>query len=280
MGSSGVLPIGQLRAIGLHMKKRQLSPLPLPRAWLTHTVEDVKVSDRELVLAGKRLNPGTKAYLRSTLLNAGWDADITDQVIAAKTHIREYLFDLAQEQKQDFDFNAALLRLKSAGFQPEALDRGSGATRYTQEVWDSFTRFPWWTAALRGKRQLMLVGKTSIAAKRLTAAFMRDLWANLGEAPEHRLPVVKRVNMLGFASADGVATFRDLADKVGVVVAYGLETPDFIYQMFSYASALAQAAPHAVLVYEAVPTAEVSDEMLLAAAQRSGFSYVFGVRRG
>lgn len=264
------------------MKKRQLSPLPLPRSWLTHAADGFAMSDREMVLAGKRMKPGTQAHLRAALLSAGWEPDIVEPVLSGKLVPRSHLVDLAQEHRQDIDINAALLRLKANGYKAELVANSGGSSTYVKEVWDSFTRFPWWTSALRGKRQLMLVGKTPNAVKRATAGFMRDLWINLGEAPEQRLPGVRRVNMLGFASSDGIAAFRQVAENTGVIVAHGLDTADFIYQMFSYAAALAQVAPHAVLVYEAVPAPDVSEETLLSAAQRANFPFVFGigVRRG
>ena len=128
---------------------------------------------------------------------------------------------------------------------------------------------------------MAIVAKTTVAAQRASACFVRDLWSNLGEGPEYRLPSVQRLNLLGFSSADGVTNFRNnLAEKTGILVVTGLETPDFIYQMFSYAAALSQVAPHAVLVYEVVPSPDVSPETVLSAAQRAGFSTVFGVRRG
>jgi len=262
------------------MAKRQKRPLPLPRSWLTYRHPETRLTDRELVLSGKSLNPGTKASLRSVLLNAGWDADIADSVLNDKFSAKSSLTGLLQVKEPDF--NEALLRLKAKGFNADLLVKDVDATpTHTLELWDSLTRFPWWTAALRGPRSLVLTSKRISAVRRASAAFLRDLWANLGEAPEHRLPSVQRVNLLGFASADGVNTFRQsLADSTGIIVAHGLETSDFIYQMFGYAAALSQVAPHAFLVYEAVPPEDVSLEAVLAAAQRSGFAHVLGVRRG
>lgn len=261
------------------MAKRQQKPLPLPSSWLTYRHPETRLTDRELVLAGKSLNPGTKASLRSVLLNAGWEADIADSVLNDKFVAIDSISNLFQVK--DPDFNEALLRLKDKGFSPEFLAKEKETPTHTAEIWDSATRFPWWTAALRGPRTIALVSKRASAVRRASAGFVRDLWSNLGEAPEHRLPSVRRVNLLGFASADGVNTFREsLADNTGIIIAHGLETADFIYQMFGYAAALAQVAPHAFLVYEAVPPEDVSLEVVLAAAQRSGFAHVFGVRRG
>jgi hypothetical protein len=262
------------------VSKRQLKPLPLPRSWLTYSHPETRLTDRELALSGKSLNPGTKASLRSMLLNAGWDADIVDSVLNDKFIARNSVTDLFQVKEPDF--NEAILRLKAKGFGAELLTKKQEeAPLHTIELWDSLTRYPWWTSALRGPRTVVLTSTRASAVRRASAGFMRDLWANLGEAPEHRLPSVQRVNMLGFASADGVNTFKQsLADRTGVIVAHGLDTSDFIYQMFGYAAALAQVAPHAFLVYEAVPPEGVSLETVLAAAQRSGFAHVFGVRRG
>ena len=263
------------------MKKRQSLPLPLPRTWLTRAPEENKANDRETILAGKRLNPGSKAYLRNVLLNAGWEPEIVDHVLNNKAPIREYLTDLVQEQRKDADVNAALLVMKEKGYKAQTVALSEQGSRYTQEIWDSFTRFPWWTAALRGKRSIVLVANSASSARRATASFMRDLWVNLGEAPAHRLPVVRRVNVLGYASASGVNSFEaSVSQKVDVVVAHGLETSDLVYQMFGYAAALAQVPPHAMMVYEAVVSPAVSRDVLLAAAQRSGFSFIFGVGRG
>lgn len=262
------------------MRKRRLSPLPLPRSWLTFSPPESEVTDRETVLAGKELNTGTKASLRAMLLNKGWDADVIEPVLAGKFSARDYLVDLVQEERKDFDFNAALLRLKEAGFKSELVAK-TGASRAAQEVWDSFTRTPWWVSALRGNRTIVLSAKTLNAARRASASFVRDLWVNLGEAPESRLPAVRRVNLLGFTSADGVKTFREsVAKTTGLIVAHGLETTDFIYQMFGYAAALSEVAPHATLVYEVVPSPDVTATTVVSAAQRAGFSMVFGVRRG
>ena len=237
------------------------------------------MTDRETILAGKSLNPGTKAFLRSLLQNAGWNPDVIEPVLAEKYAVRNQLIDLLHVR--DVDFNEAMLRFKDKGYQAEVLAKEGSASRHSLEEWDALTRFPWWTSALRGQRMVTIVAKTTVAAQRASACFVRDLWSNLGEAPEYRLPSVQRINLLGFSSADGITNFRNnLAEKTGVIVATGLETPDFIYQMFSYAAALSQVAPHAVLVYEAVPSPEVSQETVLSAAQRAGFSTVFGVRRG
>lgn len=261
------------------MAKRLTKPLPLPRSWLTFSHPEDRLTDREVILAGKSLNPGTKAFLRSLLQNAGWNPEAVEPVISGKYAVRNHLVDLLHGK--DVDFNEAMLRFKEKGYAAEVLEKENGASTHALEVWDSLTRFPWWTAALRGQRTLAIVAKTPTAVQRASACFVRDLWANLGEAPEYRLPSVQRVNLLGFTSADGVNAFRqNIADKTGLVVATGLETPDLIYQMFSYAAALSQVAPHAMLVYEVVPSPEVSPETVLTAAQRAGFSTVFGVRRG
>lgn len=263
------------------MAPRQTTPLPLSRTWLTHSAAETFETDREAVLAGKAKKPGTKAHLRSMLLNAGWEVDVVDAVITGRVNARSHLVDLDQEQRAEFDFNAAAARLKDRGFNAQFIDKQLGSSVHVQETWDSLTRFPWWAAALRGQRSLAIVGKTQVAAARASACFVRDVWVNLGEAPVQRMPSVQRINLLSFASADAIARFREhIAPTAGVIVVSGLETADLVYQMFGYAGALSSVAPHAVLVYEAVPAPDVSTSMLLSAAQRSGFSFVLGVRRG
>lgn len=261
------------------MPKRQSKPLPLPRSWLTYRHPETRLTDRELVLAGKSLNPGTKASLRSILLNAGWDADGVEAVLTDKYVARKLLVDL--DEQREPDFNEALLRLRAKGFQPEILAKEQETPTSTLETWDSLTRFPWWTSSLRGPRSIIMTAKKISTVRRMSACFIRDVWVNLGEAPEHRLPAVKRVNMLSFTSSDSINDFKDkMADSVGIIVAHGLDTYELIYQMLGYSAALAQVAPHAFLIYEATPAENVSIETLMAAAQRSGFAHVFGVRRG
>jgi hypothetical protein len=254
-------------------------PLPLPRTWLTFSAEEPRETDRESILTGKTKKPGTKAFLRSLLLDAGWDPEEVDPVLAERYQPRMHLADL--NSQHELDFNEALLRFKAKGFKPFIIPRGTGSCLSVQEQWDSLTRFPWWTAALRGRRGLVLSAASSMAARRASAGFIRDLWVNLGEAPVTRLPAVQRVNLLSFSSAEAITRFQDrVAPKVGVVVVHGLETADLVYQSFGYAAALSEVAPHAVLVYEAVPAPDVDERTLLSAAKRSGFSTVFGVRRG
>lgn len=260
---------------------KRFPPLPLPRSWLTSQAQDEEKTDREYVLAGKSLNPGSKAYLRSLLLNAGWEPEVIEPVIAGKYVARDRVLDLVQQGRRAPDLNEAALRLKKLGFKPNLVELTQGSTIHATEMWDSLTRFPWWVSALRGNRSLVISASTLASAQRATACFVRDLWANLGEAPAYRLPSIRRINLLGFTSSDGVQSFKqNLAPTTGLIVVHGLETPDLVYQMFGYAAAISQVAPHASLVYEAVPSPDVTQDTLLAAARRAGFSTIFGVRRG
>ena len=84
------------------------------------------MTDRETILAGKSLNPGTKAFLRSLLQNAGWNPDVIEPVLAEKYAVRNQLIDLLHVR--DIDFNEAMLRFKDKGYQAEVLAKeGIGA---------------------------------------------------------------------------------------------------------------------------------------------------------
>lgn len=255
-------------------------PLPLPRSWLNRIEPDSTVEkrleSRETALTGRGQTPGSKAHFRRTLLDAGWDVEDVEAVAAGKFIAREQITNLSAGQ--DPDINAALQRFKAAGFSPTPVATGMGSLALSEQ-WDSLTRFPWWLSALRGHRSVLLAAKTQGLVRKASAGLVRDLWVNLGEPPEHRMPIVRRVNLLSFTSSDALSRFESTIGKeTDVVVLSGLDTEDFIYQMLGYASAMSSAAPHALIVYEAVP-GQMSEDVLVSAAKRSGFHYLWRVSR-
>jgi len=256
--------------------------LPLPRSWLSHPpTEDVLSTrpDRELVLSGRGQTPGTKAHLRHVLLNAGWNVEDVEAVTTGKFIARNGLTDVTIETAPDF--NKMVLALKDLGISARILDKEPGTSLALVEQWDSFTRHPWWLSAQRGQRQILTIAKTQSMAKRATASFYRDLWSTVGDEPEHRMPDIRRINILSFMSSDGVSRFQEsLASKSDLVVVHGLDTRDNIYQMLGYVEAMSQVAPHALFVYECVPAPDLDADTIVSAAKRSGFSFIWGVARG
>lgn len=267
--------------------RRKTTPLPLPRTWL-HRKPPLVLDDSdhhnpgppstEAVLGGRGSSPGSKAHLRKTLLDQGWDADEVDPVVTDKFLARKHIYDLTAERRPDV--NAAILKLKELGVQAKHLSDvvGSPALR---EVWDSYTRQPWWLSAKRGHRTILMASGSRVLLRKVTAGFVRDIWACLGEAPEHRMPSVRRINLMSFASPEGVNRFAQaLGPSTDIIVTSGLDNNESIYSMLSYAESIQQAAPHSVLIYETIVSQQNGVDHIIPAAKRSGFGHIWGVARG
>ena len=261
---------------------RQPRSLPLPRTWLNRPVPESDTNarpDRETLLAGRGQTPGTKAHLRHTLLDAGWDVEAVEAVSSGKFVARHGLYDLLADKEPDF--NAIRLQLKDKGFNVSIIEKEAKESKALTEQGDSFTRFPWWLSAQRGQRQILLMGRTQSLTQRATASFYRDIWANLGAAPAHRMPHIQRISLLSFMSAEGVTRFGEkLAPNTDIVFMYGLDVRDEVYRAMGYAEAIARVAPHALVVYECVPAPDLDTGTLVSAAMRSGFHFIWGVTRG
>jgi hypothetical protein len=232
-------------------------------------------------LSGRNPRVGTKEYLRTTLLKAGWDAEHLESVLNEKFKARDRLVDVAAELRRvdDEAVTAAFTRLKA--HNPVLVPRRPGASVLLQEVWDSYTRHPWWVGASGGRRTLAVVNKDVIPLARTTACFVRDLWLNLGEAPEMRLPVVRRFNLLSWTSTEALTRFQTtVGPATDLAVVYGgLLDEDHIHQTFSYLEAMASSFS-GVLLYEAAIHGGLNPEVLLTATRRAGVHTVLGVGRG
>ena len=233
------------------------------------------------MLGGRSPGLGTKANLRLMLLNAGWDVDDVDAIVSKGLRPKVKLADLHAELRKSDDAApgrvlSALRRLNPA--TTTLKHQAKTPTEWSSTVWESFTLRPWWTSAPGGQRSMVFVSDSGQALSRLTANFVFDLWTNLGEGPEVRLPVIRRFNLLTWSSAEALHRFETtVGTATDVAVVYGgLMDATHYHQTLGYLSAMSGAFK-GVLLFEAVIHNDLSPDLLLTAARRSGFPLVFGI---
>ena len=266
------------------MKRRRERPLPLPTSWLTRPAWTGREVDyKEAVIDGRGPKPGTKTHLKSTLLSLGWSSEDTDLVLSGRFHPLPKLRDLWLEQSEMSDPNvtAAAAALQKKGFPAEPLLHTTKTTAgWVEEVWTSYARQPWWLSTQGGPRSVAFVGGPKNLT-RTTAAFVLDMWMNVGEAPQIRMPAIRRLNLLSWSSAEALSRFENqIGPSTDLAVVYGgLTDPDHLYETMSYVMALSSSF-RGLLLYEAAKNENVPPAMMLTAAQRAGFGLVLEVGGG
>lgn len=218
------------------------------------------------------------------LMKAGWDGEHISAVLTEKFKARERIVEATVEMRppKDDEIVAAFARLKKAGFAPELVDRTAipgGISLH--ETWDSYTRQPWWCASTGGRRSIVAFGRNAVNLTRISAGFVRDLWANLGDGPEDRLPVVRRFNLLSWTSTEALTRFETtVGPATDVAVVYGgVLDDDHVHHTLSYLAAMSSAFA-GILFYEAAIEEDLKPEVFLGAAKRAGFTLMLGVSNG
>ncbi len=219
------------------------------------------------------------------LLSTGWDVEDVDLVLSGRFHPLTRMSDVQAESRADTSAVAdAVAALKARGFAPEVLRHTEKTTpAWVTELWESYTKYPWWTGAHGGHRTIAIVGPTNSILERTTASFIYDLWTNLGETNsgdcrDLRMPVIRRLNLLSWASAEALRRFEsDIGPGTDVAVVYGgLGDVDHIHETMHYVTAMG-AAFKGVLLFEMPSDDSVSATVLMGAARRAGFNVLLGV---
>ena len=106
--------------------------------------------------------------------------------------------------------------------------------------------------------------------------FVRDLWANLCQPPEHRFPTFRRVSLISLMSPEALNRYMETTGTTTdlLIVHGGLTDSGSIYQTLAYLQA-AYSMFKGFMIFEAV-----SDdiETVEYAARRAGFPLTLGVR--
>ncbi len=212
------------------------------------------------------------------LATAGWNHDVIES--ANITMIRQRLFDItAESTKSSPDLGALATSLRKLGLKVDPVKKTKQKPSiWLQETWKSLTLFPWWTASSYGEKSLVLLALNQVSVEAASALFLRDLWANLGQLPEQRLPVFRRISLVSLMSPEAMNHFfTNLGSTTDVLIVHGgFLDADTLYQTFSYLGAV-RSMFKGFLLYEAVPPRGVDGAVLADVARRSGFPLVFGV---
>jgi len=183
-------------------------------------------------------------------------------------------------KKKEPDINGVVSKLRKAGLGVDFLEKtpGNTPTRWVQDVWDAQCLHPWWTSSAGGQRSLILVSHTSERAEQASSLFIHDLWSGLGDEPEARLPVFRRMSLVALMSPETLNRFMENAGSSTdlLVVHGGLLDPDSLYQNFAYLAAV-QSMFKGYLLYEAVVPHGEDPSRLADVARRSGFPLAIGV---
>jgi len=214
------------------------------------------------------------------LLAAGWDHETLDNATLAQT--RDRLFDPVTEmsKKRDPDINKTVSKLRKAGLKVDFAEKTAGKTptRWVKDLWDAQCLHPGWVTSVGGQRSMVLVSHTSERAEQASSLFIHDLWSGLGDEPEARLPVFRRMSLVALMSPE---TLNRYTESVGastdlLVIHGGLLDPESLYQNFSYLAAV-RSLFKGFLLYEAVVPQGEDPSKLANVARRSGFPLVLGV---
>ncbi len=260
-------------------RRRQKQP-PVPKTWLTRPHwTGPQEGAKEALLSGRTANPGTKQYIRSLLLAAGWDVEDVDPVLGGRTQPKDRLSDTwAELGKPSVEAGKLLTILRKQGFPGTVIKHAPKTTPlWVQEIWDSLTLHPWWAGAPGGQRSMVLVSQSGQGLARTTASFVFDLWKNLGAYPAVRLPTVRRLNLFNWSSAEALQRFETTVGPSTdvAVVSGGVLDQDHHHTTLGYLGAL-MSSFRGVLLYEALLHESLTPEALLMACRRTGFSTVFG----
>jgi hypothetical protein len=226
-------------------------------SWLPRfpsATEEVR-SDQDAILSGRVLKPGSKTWLRSLLLSSGWDVEAVDPVVLRQWMVRERISDFEADVRKTDPTPPPALLAKLKTHWPVRLAKVTGASASTLSMWDSLGRHPSWLTTRRGFG-VAVVGPTHLALQRATANLVFDLWENLGQGPEYRMPVVRRLNLLSWSSADGLSRYAEQAKNHDLTIVYGgIGRDDTIHHEMGYLNALIQASK-GLVVFETLPGAD------------------------
>lgn len=257
--------------------------MPLPRSWLSRPAPSgvEAQSIRDTALSGRLPSLGTQAHLRMLMATAGWDIEVLETANFAL--VRSRMFDILTEtdtRAREPNLGALTTKLRQAGLKVDLVERDKKTSGlWVQTIWDSLTRHPWWVTSTQGQKTLVLLAQTQTAAEASTALFLRDLWVNLAEPPEHRLPTFRRVSLVSLMSPEAMNHyFTTKGSTTDVLVVHGGFLDDeSMYQTFSTLAGV-QSMFSGFMVYEAVVPQGASSDRLADVAKRSGFPLVLGVR--
>jgi len=178
------------------------------------------------------------------------------------------------------DVGGLATKLRKAGLKVDAVPRTEkkAPTRWLSETWDSISRHPWWVASSGGSKSLVLVGNSSDKVEQGSAAFIRDVWSGLGDGPEHRLPVFRRMSLVALMSPETLTRFMEGTGSTTdlLVIHGGFLDADSLYQNFAYLAAV-KSMFGGFLLYEAVVPDGVDGARLVDVARKSGFPLAVGV---
>lgn len=231
-------------------------------------------------MAGKNPRPGTKAYLKSSLRSVGWEPEEIEAINAGFNPMA-IIKDLHTENtsRDDQALIDAYGRMRKAGLPVELVKKPQGiAPAWLRTLWNHYTFQPFWLSSPRSRRGIVFAGPSPRSVRLVSAAFVRDLWTNLADEPQERFPVVRRSNLLSWASAEGVARFESaLAPSMDLAVMYGgILSDHHLHETFGYLDALCSSFK-GLMLYEAVIPPDTHPEVLLAASWRAGFQVVLSV---
>lgn len=251
---------------------------PLPRAWIGKPhKEKVVRDDSDTVLGGRVISPGTKNWLRTTLLSHGWDKDNIDTVVMGTWSASRRLADLHSELHavEPSDLQKVAEQLKE--WSPKIIGKGTSESAFVTTGWKHLASHPSWLLAKR--RGVAVIGTTSDLLQRTTISLIKDLWVTLGEKPEHRMPAIRRVNLLSWSSADALKRYEEQASNFDLTVVYGgVGTEDVIHHELGYLEAMRNAT-NGLIIYEMLSSSPL--KVISSSLHRIGFeSFLLGRTHG